>query len=54
MFDEDEEEGEEEIPLIRKNSHHYRGSDGAAIFPPELYRHSSVFRGFRYQTLIRH
>jgi hypothetical protein len=53
VFDEDEDE-EEEIPLIRKNSRHYIGSDRATIFPPKLCRHSSAFRGFRYQTLIRH
>jgi hypothetical protein len=32
MFDEDKEEEEEEVPLIRKNSRHYRGSEGVAIF----------------------
>jgi hypothetical protein len=47
MFDEDEEE-EEEVPLIRKNSRHYRGSEGVAIFPLQLCRHLSVFRGFQY------
>jgi hypothetical protein len=31
MFDEDEEE--EEVPLIRKNSRHYRGNEGVVIFP---------------------
>ena len=29
IFDEDDEE---EVPLIRKNSRHYRGSDGGVIF----------------------
>jgi hypothetical protein len=53
MFDEDEEE-EEEVLLIRKNSRFYRGSEGVAIFPLQLYRHLSVFRGFRYQNLIKH
>jgi hypothetical protein len=33
MFDEDEEEVEEEIPLIRKNSRHYRGSEGGSDIP---------------------
>jgi hypothetical protein len=32
VFDEDEEE-EEEISLIRKNSRHYRGSDGGSDIP---------------------
>ena len=53
MFDEDKEE-EEEVPLIHKNSWHYRGSEGVAIFPPQLCRHLSVFRGFQYQILIKH
>jgi hypothetical protein len=48
MFDEDEEEEEEEIPLIRKNSRFYRGSEGVAIFPLQLCRPLSFFRGFRY------
>jgi hypothetical protein len=52
VFDEDEEE--EEIQLIRKNSRHYRGNNGAAIFPPKPCRHSSAFKGFQYQTLIKH
>ena len=53
VFDEDEEE-EEEIPLIHKNNRHYRGSDGVAISPPKPCRHSSAFKGFQYQTLIKH
>jgi hypothetical protein len=31
----DEEEEEEEIPLIRKNSRHYRGSDGGSDIPTQ-------------------
>jgi hypothetical protein len=54
MFDDDEEEEEEEIPLICKNSRFYRGSEGVAIFPLQLCRHLSVFRGFQYQILIKH
>jgi hypothetical protein len=34
VFDEDEEE-EEEISLIRKNSRHYRGSDGGSNIPTQ-------------------
>jgi hypothetical protein len=33
MFAEDEVEEEEEIPLIRKNSWHYRGSEGSSDIP---------------------
>jgi hypothetical protein len=51
-FDEDEEE--EEVSLICKNSRHYRGSEGVAIFPLQLCRHLSVFRGFQYQILIKY
>jgi hypothetical protein len=49
MFDENEEkeEEEEEIPLIRKNNRYYRSSEGVAIFPLQLCRHLSVFRGFQ-------
>jgi hypothetical protein len=32
MIDEDEEV-EEEVPLIRKNSRHYRGSEGGSDIP---------------------
>jgi hypothetical protein len=35
LFDEDEEEKEEEIPLIRKNSCHYRGNDGGSDIPSQ-------------------
>jgi hypothetical protein len=54
VFDEDEEEEEEEIPLICKNSHHYRGSNEGNDITPKPCRHSSAFKGFQYQTLIRH
>jgi hypothetical protein len=33
IFDEDEEKEEEEVPLIRKNSRHYRGSEGGSDIP---------------------
>jgi hypothetical protein len=52
LFDEDEEE--EEVWLIRKNSRHYRGSEGVVIFPLQLCRHLSVFRGFQYHILIKY
>jgi hypothetical protein len=32
LFDEDEEE---EVPLIHKNSRHYRGSDGGSDIPSQ-------------------
>jgi hypothetical protein len=35
VFDEDQEEEEEEILLIRKNSRHYRGSDGGSDIPSQ-------------------
>jgi hypothetical protein len=35
VFDEDEEKEEEEIPLIRKNSRQYRGSDGGSDIPSQ-------------------
>jgi hypothetical protein len=54
MFDEDGEEEEEEIPLICKNNRFYRGNKGVAVFPLQLCQHLSVFRGFRYQILIKH
>jgi hypothetical protein len=53
IFDEDEEE-EEEVPLIHKNSQHYRGSEGVVIFLLQLCRLLSVFKDFRYQTLIKY
>jgi hypothetical protein len=53
IFDEDEEE-DEEVPLIRKNSRHYRGSEGVVIFLLQLCRLLSVFRDFQYQTLIKY
>jgi hypothetical protein len=52
IFDEDEEE--EEVPPIRKNSRHYRGSEGVVIFLLQLCRLLSVFRDFQYQTLIKY
>jgi hypothetical protein len=33
LFNEDEEEEEEEVPQIRKNSRHYRGSEGGSDIP---------------------
>jgi hypothetical protein len=33
VFEKVEEEEEEEIPLIHKNSRHYRGSDGGSDIP---------------------
>jgi hypothetical protein len=51
LFDEDEEE---EVPLICKNSRHYRGSEGVAIFRVQLCQHLSIFRGFQYQILIKY
>jgi hypothetical protein len=54
MFDEDEEEEEEEIPLIHKNNRYIEAATGVAIFPPKICRHLPVFRGFRYQILIKH
>jgi hypothetical protein len=33
LFDEDEEEEEDKVPLIRKNSRHYRGSEGGSDIP---------------------
>jgi hypothetical protein len=46
IFDEDEEEEEAEVSLIRKNSRHYRGSEGVVIFLLQLCRLLSVFRDF--------
>jgi hypothetical protein len=43
IFDEDEEE-EEEVPLIRKNSRHYRGSRGIVIFLLQLCPLLSAFK----------
>jgi hypothetical protein len=54
LFDEDEEEEEEEVLLIRKNSRHYRGSEGVVIFLLQLCRLLSVFRGFQYHILIKY
>jgi hypothetical protein len=54
IFNEDEEEKEEEVPLIRKNNRQYRGSEGVVIFLLQLYQLLSIFRGFQYQTLIKY
>jgi hypothetical protein len=43
IFYEDKEE-EEEVPLIRKNSQHYRGSRGIVIFLLQLYLLLSAFK----------
>jgi hypothetical protein len=51
IFDEDEEE--EEVPLIRKNSRHYRGSEGEVIILLQLCLLLSVFRDCQYRILIR-
>jgi hypothetical protein len=48
IFDEDDEE--EEVLLIRKNSRHYRGSEGGVIFLLQLL---SAFRDCQYRILIR-
>jgi hypothetical protein len=50
IFHEDEEE---EVPLIRKNSRHYRGSEGGVIILLRLCRLLSVFRDCQYQILIK-
>jgi hypothetical protein len=50
IFDEEEEE---EVPLIRKNNWHYRGSEGGVIFLLQLCRLLSIFRDCPYQTLIK-
>jgi hypothetical protein len=45
IVDKDEEE-EEEVPLIRKNSHSYRVSGGAAIFLLQLCRLLLVYKNY--------
>jgi hypothetical protein len=45
IFDEDEEE-EEDVPLIRKNSRHYRGSRGIVIFLLQLYLLLLAFKNY--------
>jgi hypothetical protein len=50
IFDEDDEE---EVPLIRKNSQHYRGSEGGVIFLLQLCQLLSAFRDCQYRILIR-
>jgi hypothetical protein len=49
IFDEDEEE----VPLICKNSRHYRGIEGGVIFLLQLCQLLLVFRDCQYQILIR-
>jgi hypothetical protein len=51
IFDEDDEE--EEVPLIRKNSQHYRGSEGGVIFLLQLCQLLSAFKNCQYQILMR-
>jgi hypothetical protein len=51
IFDEDQEE--EEVLLIRKNSRHYRGSEGGVIFLLQLCQLLSAFRNCQYRILIR-
>jgi hypothetical protein len=51
IFDEDQEE-EEEVPLIRKNSRHYRGSEGGVIFLLHLCQLLLAFRNCQYRILI--
>jgi hypothetical protein len=53
IFDEDKEEEEEEVPMVRKNSRHYRGSEGGVIFLLQLCQLLSVFRDCQYQILIK-
>jgi hypothetical protein len=50
IFDEDQEE---EVPLIRKNSRHYRGSEGGVIFLLQLCQLLLAFRNCQYRILIR-
>jgi hypothetical protein len=53
IFDEDKEEEEEEVPLICRNSRHYRGREGGVILLLHLCRLLSVFRDCQYQILIK-
>jgi hypothetical protein len=46
IFDEDEEE--EEVPLIRKNNRHCRSSEGVVIFLLQFCWLLSVFMDFQY------
>jgi hypothetical protein len=51
IFDEDDEE--EEVMLVHKNSRHYRGSEGGVIFILQLCQLLSAFRNCQYRILIR-
>jgi hypothetical protein len=46
-------EDDEEVPLIRKNSRHYKGSEGGVIFLLQLCQLLSAFRNCQYRVLIR-
>ena len=52
IFYEDEEE-EEEVPLIRKSSRHYKGSRGIVIFLLQLCPLLLAFKNCQYQILIK-
>jgi hypothetical protein len=52
VVDEDEEE-EDEIPLIRKNSRHYVASGESRVFLLQLYLPSSICKNYLWRTLIR-
>jgi hypothetical protein len=50
MLDEDDEE---EVPLIRKNSRHYRGSKGDSDILLQLCPLLSAFKNCQYRILIK-